>query len=90
MFKKDDIVVSLTGYTSNWGSTKYGGAAYRENLLIKVSRLNTNGDDCVFSDDLHHGIFCYAIRLATSNEIIAYNNGIRNIENIKEFNYEIY
>jgi len=81
MFKKDDIVVlkNDTSYIKSNSSFK--------DLIFKV--LHDNDEFCYFDKS---GANCYVkdARLATSLEIFAYNQGITNINDIKDLTYEIY
>jgi len=82
MFKQNDIVVN---FKYNYQITKIGSIykLERDECRNQIHGIGgyKNGSNDVNSKDF---------RLATPLEIIAYNQGIRNINDIKNLNYEIY
>jgi len=82
MFKKDDIVVN---FKYNYQITKIGSIYKLErdeckNQIHKIKKYKNNSNNVNNKD----------FKLATPLEIIAYNQGITNINDIKDLNYEIY
>ncbi len=83
----NDIAVCLPGFKGGGGSHHeplYGGSGYVEGLINKISETNLEQSSIFihweFLND--HGVYARALRRATAEEIIAYNNGITNIHDI--------
>lgn len=82
-----DICVCVDGFVSKNTAENYGGAGYVDGVIFKLRKLNykegrhsTHKLDALFGDELiGGGVFRKATRLATQDEVDAYNRGIKNV-----------
>lgn len=85
MFKKNDIVVRIGNEKDSHYNIGELGKVTELDRCIKNTRIEIQ-----FCKDGMLIPLIENIRLATPLEIIAYNQGITNINDIKDMNYEIY
>lgn len=88
----DDICVCVSGYKPIFDGKKkpledheYGGVGYVDGAMFRMTRMTTthpNSHDAFFASELNGGVFRKVCRLATPEEIAAFETGVRNVYDI--------